>query len=223
MQMIQIAGIKNLNEAQMLVNAGVNYLGFPLRLPVNEEDTTEAEAKNIIKTVPGNIHTVLITYIDRGVELLEFCRYLSVDTVQIHGNITAAELALFKKNAPEIAVIKSLVVRESNMAELKGTILELSKYVDFFITDTFNPETGATGATGKTHDWEISRQLVKLSQKPVILAGGLTHLNVKEAILKVRPAGVDSHTGVEDERGMKDPLKVMKFVSEAEDAFRKIG
>jgi phosphoribosylanthranilate isomerase len=39
-------------------------------------------------------------------------------------------------------------------------------------------------ATGKTHDCRISRSLIKLTEKPVILAGGLTPENVKRAILK---------------------------------------
>jgi phosphoribosylanthranilate isomerase len=54
-----------------------------------------------------------------------------------------------------------------------------------FITDTFDPSTGASGATGKTHDWDISKSLVQLSPKPVILAGGLNAENVYEAILHV--------------------------------------
>jgi hypothetical protein len=53
----------------------------------------------------------------------------------------------------------------------------------------------ASGATGKTHDWRVSRRLVEVADKPVILAGGLNPENVKRAILEVRPAGVDSHSG----------------------------
>jgi phosphoribosylanthranilate isomerase len=55
--------------------------------------------------------------------------------------------------------------------------------------------------------------------KPVILAGGLTPENVRCAILQVRPAGVDAHTGVERADGMKDPALVRAFVEEARRAF----
>jgi len=71
------------------------------------------------------------------------------------------------------------------------------------ITDTFAPETGAAGATGRTHDWSVSRRLVELSERPVLLAGGLTAENVRRAILEVRLAGVDVHTGVENAAGRK--------------------
>ncbi len=85
------------------------------------------------------------------------------------------------------------------------------------------PETGACGATGKTHNWDISRRLVPFSPKPVILAGGLNPDNVREAIQYIRPAGVDVHTGVESSNGRKAPHLVRKFVAEARDAFAKVN
>jgi phosphoribosylanthranilate isomerase len=53
----------------------------------------------------------------------------------------------------------------------------------------------------------------------VILAGGLTAENVAEAIRAVRPAGVDSHTGVEDAAGRTDRGKIARFVVAAQAAF----
>ena len=47
--LIQIAGVVDSKEAKMLMDAGVHYLGFPLRLPVNKEDLSEEEAVEVIK------------------------------------------------------------------------------------------------------------------------------------------------------------------------------
>ena len=105
---------------------------------------------------------------------------------------------------------------------LEVMVKELSPLVNAFITDTFDPKTAASGATGKTHDWSVSRRLVELSDRPVILAGGLTPENVKRAIQEVPPAGVDSHTGVEDSTGRKSREKVQKFLSEASEAFELV-
>ena len=111
--------------------------------------------------------------------------------------------------------MKSLVVGRTPLSDLEADVERLSPFVDAFIADTFDPATGASGATGRTHDWSVSRRLVELSRRPVILAGGLTPDNVAEAI---RPAGVDSHTGVEDSAGRKDREKVSRFVAEAKNA-----
>ena len=218
-QVVQIAGIIDQAEADMLLETGVDLLGFPLRLPVNKEDLSEAEAADIIREIPDSRRAVLITYLDRADEIISFCDELGTSTVQLHGSISPRELRRLKRKRPDIIVIKSLVVRGDNRDQLFRDLEELGTIVDAFITDTYDPATGATGATGKTHDWAVSRQLVEYSPKPVILAGGLTPENVYEAILKVQPDGVDAHTGVEAADGRKDPLKVRCFVAEARRAF----
>jgi phosphoribosylanthranilate isomerase len=217
--LIQIAGVSDAAEAQMLQQCGVRYLGFPLRLPVHREDLTEQEAAAIIKSLTPPVFGVLITYLYEATEIAGFCHALGARIVQLHGDIEREELKRLKTLDPSLTVIKSLVVGMRDHKALEAALSELSPFVDAFITDTFDPKTGASGATGKAHDWHVSRRLVELADRPVILAGGLTPENVKRAILEVRPAGVDSHTGVEDSAGRKSREKVKKFLSEANEAF----
>jgi phosphoribosylanthranilate isomerase len=220
--LIQIAGVIDAAEAQMLQQCGVRYLGFPLRLPVHREDLTEGEAATIIKGLALPVFGVLITYLDEANEIAEFSHSLGARIVQLHGEIDRDELKRLKTLDPTLTVIKSLVVGMQDEETLEAMVSKLSPFVDAFITDTFDSKTGASGATGKTHDWRVSRHFVELSDRPVILAGGLTPENVKRAILEVRPAGVDSHTGVEDSTGRKSREKVQKFLSEAHAAFQQV-
>jgi len=48
---IQIAGIIDRREAQLLLNAGVDWLGFPLRLPVRRENISDDAAAEIIASI----------------------------------------------------------------------------------------------------------------------------------------------------------------------------
>src|SRR5262245_1943178 len=217
--LIQIAGVIDAAEAQMLQQCGVRYLGFPLRLPVHREDLTEPEAAAIIKSLAPPVFGVLITYLHEASEIAAFCHALGARIVQLHGDLDCNELQRLKTLDPNLTVIKSLVIGMRDNQALEATLRELSRFVDAFITDTFDPKTGASGATGKTHDWRVSRRLVELADRPIILAGGLTPENVKRAILEVQPAGIDSHTGVEDSTGRKNREKVQKFLSEANEAF----
>lgn len=218
---IQIAGVIDQAEADMLIQCGVPFLGFPLRLPVNKEDLTEAEAAAIIRHLPDGVDGILITYLSDAEEIIRFCDQLGTAWVQLHGDISRDELKKLKAARPDLFTIKSLVIGEHTRAELVHMVAELSEFADAFITDTFDPTTGASGATGKTHDWSISRELVELSPKPVILAGGLNADNVREAIEAVHPAGVDTHTGVEGPDGRKNPELVKRFVQEARAALEE--
>ena len=220
---IQIAGIHDLNEAELIVKAGANYLGFPLRLPDGREDLSEEDARSIIKSIGDRAKSVLITYLDNAAEIIEFCKFLNVSGLQLHGPIASEELAKLQIALPELFIIKSLVVRRDNSSELKSSVENLNNYVNAYITDTYDPKTGKSGATGKTHDWSISRGLVHLSPNPVILAGGLSPDNVYDAILQVQPAGVDSHSLVEGINGRKDSDLVRIFVNEAQKAFKSLA
>jgi phosphoribosylanthranilate isomerase len=222
MGIIQIAGIKDQAEASMLAGAGVHRLGIPLKLAHHEEDCSEAAAAEIIRLIEPPASAVLITYLCDADTILRLCNHIGTSSVQIHGDAPLAELRKLKDLAPDMFVIKSLIVRDNNLQALIPSVFELSPYVDAFITDTYDPVTGASGATGKTHNWDISRVLVDLSSRPVFLAGGLNPENVRQAIAYVKPAGVDSHTGVEGTDGRKDSRLVRAFIREAMQAFSQL-
>ncbi len=215
---VQVAGVLDGAEADLLVRAGVNAIGFPLHLDYHRPDLTAAQATAIIARLPETVTPVLITYLDRAAQIIEACRSLGTSWVQIHGDIALEELKRIRDRT-RLKVIKSLVVGRHHETALVRNLRQWSPFVDGFITDTFDEQTGACGATGKTHDWRISRRLVALSPRPVILAGGLNPENVREAISLVRPAGVDVHTGVESGTGRKSEHKVVQFVREARQAF----
>jgi phosphoribosylanthranilate isomerase len=216
---IQIAGICDQAEADLLMEEGVDWLGFPLRLPVHKEDLTDDDAAQIIRTIRAPRRAVLITYLSRAAEIVELSGRLGLNTVQLHGDVSARELERLRKQAPNLFIIKSLVVGMHTAQDLMHLAVDLNPLVDAFITDTYDPGTGASGATGKIHDWSISRRFVELVSRPLILAGGLNLKNVALAIRNVRPAGVDAHTGVEGPNGRKSRDLVRRFVAEARAAF----
>ena len=220
---IQIAGVVDREEAEMLIAEGVDWIGFPLRLTVHREDLSEEQAAEIIRGIVLPNRAVLITYLRTAEAVLALCRKIGVTTVQLHGDTPLAEVVRLKTLAPDLYMLKSLVIRSGNFETLKGIGRQYAAWADAFITDTFDPATGACGATGKTHDWNVSRKLVECSQRPILLAGGLNPDNVRQAIEQVRPAGVDAHTGVEGPDGRKDRDKVRRFVAEALAAFDSLN
>ena len=71
------------------------------------------------------------------------------------------------------------------------------------------------GGTGKTFDWDIGGEV--RAKVPFVLAGGLTPLNVEEAVRKIKPWCVDVSSGVESD-GVKDHGKIRAFVGGAKAA-----
>lgn len=218
---IQAAGVRGVDEALMLADCGFTHIGLPLRLPVHTVDVSDEEARAVCAAMARTpAKSVCITYLADPAETLALCRFLGCAGLQLHGAMPLAAVREVRRSAPWLVIIKSLVLGAgAGEAELTELAREHAPYVDAFLTDTFDPSTGASGATGKTHDWAVSRRLAQTLPRPLILAGGLTPGNVARAIAAVRPAGVDAHTGLEDASGAKDPERCRLFVDEARRAF----
>jgi phosphoribosylanthranilate isomerase len=82
---------------------------------------------------------------------------------------------------------------------------------DFHLFDAY--WHGVHGGTGQSFDWELVAG--RRSKVPMILAGGLTAVNVAEAVDLVKPYAVDVVSGVEAEPGRKDHAKVEAFLAAA--------
>jgi phosphoribosylanthranilate isomerase len=141
--------------------------------------------------------------------------------VQLHGGIADEQLSVFKRKYPTVKTIGRVTVSsEDSIAQAACFGVPLW---DAIILDSMDPKTGRLGATGITHDWTLSSTIVNTASVPVILAGGLTPDNVAEAILTVRPAGVDAHTGIEDSDGSRNFARIKAFAQAALAAFRISG
>ena len=70
---------------------------------------------------------------------------------------------------------------------------------------------GRQGGSGDTFDWSL---IPSTFEYPLILAGGLTPLNVAEAVTQVQPWAVDVSSGVESEKGVKDRALIRQFCQE---------
>ncbi|MCK4335100.1 MAG: phosphoribosylanthranilate isomerase [Candidatus Aenigmarchaeota archaeon] len=206
---VQIAGITNLDEVLMIEKAGADSIGFVLE---SHEGMTKEYAKEIISKMENLGRSVLITYLNTAKEVKQVMEYLGLKYVQLHAKTEISEILEMRKSMPWLKIVKSVNVKGMESIE---EAKEYEEHVDYILLDTQDPETGKLGATGKTHDWDISRKIVKKVEVPVILAGGLNPDNIEEAIKKTKPFGVDVHTGVEGEDGLKSEEKVKLFIERA--------
>jgi len=75
---------------------------------------------------------------------------------------------------------------------------------------------GEYGGSGHTANWQLAAALAR--RYPIVLAGGLRTENVAGAIAEVKPAGVDTSSGVE-RLGQKDPELIRSFIGAARQSF----
>jgi phosphoribosylanthranilate isomerase len=218
---VQVAGISTLEDALACERAGVDAIGFTIGLPTGpHNDLDEAAAARIVRALPPFIVPVLITYRVTAAEVVPMCRAIGLSQVQLHAPADPAEIARMREAIPGLKVILAVNVTGPEALDLAR---ERARHADALILDTYDPATGRHGATGKTHDWSLSARIVEAVEVPVILAGGLNPANVGAAIRRVRPWGVDVHTGVERPDGTTDHDLVRAFTAIAHATFVPIS
>lgn len=218
---VQIYAAISVADALKMVDLGVDQVGFIAGDygEVHGELTFEA-AREIAEALRGKAVSSALTM---STDLAEIQRM--VDTVQpdiVHIASDTEDVGLeatkqLKESLPNgISLMKAVHV---DGAESIKTSLAFAAVSDILLLDTKVQGMPGVGATGVTHDWNVSREIVRQvgSQAKVILAGGLIPENVRAAIATTQPWGVDSNTGtnIPDDPVIKDMARVAEFVKEA--------
>lgn len=204
----KVCGIRNLEDAMTAISAGANALGFLVGIThLAEDKISKEEARDIILKLPPFVSRVLVTHLTERNEIIELATYLNVDTIQIHDYISPADMDYIKVRLPYCKLIKAIHVIEKE--EAYRLLDDFVDHCDAILLDSRTRDR--LGGTGLTHDWEISREIVKRSKLPVILAGGLNDKNTYEAVKKVRPYAIDANSGLE-ENGYKSYHKIKSYI-----------
>lgn len=197
---VKICGITQMQDAAFAVRLGVDALGF-IFFEKSPRSIDLDSARDIIATLPPFVDRVGVFVNDSISNIVETASAVSLSCVQLHGRETVVFCEELRRKLPCCRLVKAFRVGEESVAE------EFSEYhavVHGFLLDTY--KKGAPGGTGEVFDWEIISRLQL--QRPVLLAGGLGPENIRDAVARVRPYGVDVNSGVESAPGKKDHRKL---------------
>ena len=220
MVFVKVCGIRSWEEADAALDCGATALGFLVGLTHRAEDEIgEAAARAIVRRLPAHSEPVLVTHLLDPERVAALAASVGARTVQVHGDMADADLRRLRALAPPgVRLLKAVHVTGEDAL---GRALDYAADADALVLDTRTADR--LGGTGQTHDWSVSARIVAaVAPVPVHLAGGLTPENVAKAIARVRPAGVDVNSGVEDAKGRKDTAKMRAFVDHARAGLQQV-
>lgn len=220
----QIYSIQTIKEALDCIEAGADYIGLAIDTGVSlPNQVTIPQAKEIFDAIGNKAKKVLICVTKTDEPLYEPVSYLKPDVIHLCGYdfyATREFVDKIKKLCPGIEVLQAIGVEDESAID---QAIYYSQFCDTLILDSVDRNINGIGAAGFTNDWDIDAIIVEKAKCKVILAGGLSPDNVKEAILKVKPWGVDSFTKTSDilpdGTSRKNKEKVKAFVQNAKEAF----
>lgn len=200
---VKICGLSNELHVQVAVEAGADAVGFVFADSVRRVEPLQAA--RIASLVPETVKRVAVMLHPSNDEWQVVLRDFAPDVLQ-------TDAADFESLDVPASVECWPVYREGDTA------------TDAFraalkVPDTYLYE-GARSGSGETVDWSRAAELARTGN--MILAGGLSVMNVAEAISIVRPFGVDVSSAVESAPGEKDSQLIREFISAAKAAEKNL-
>ena len=190
----KICGLTRREAVEAAVAAGAKYLGF-IFYDKSPRHVTPEKVREISRDLPEGVKKVGV-FVNASVEVIrhivEFC---GLDVIQLHGDENPEFALQFK----DMEVWKALSLRNADDMSYAENYP-----ADAVLVDSMTAEQ--RGGTGKVCDWSLAAKLSLM--RPVILAGGISPANVKEALTQVKPVVVDVNSGVESAPGIKDKDKI---------------
>ncbi len=200
---VKVCGITRMQDALLAVELGADILGFNF-WPGTLRRIDLENARKIFSEVKGKTEIAGVFVNQPLQDIIEVAQAIQMDWAQLHGEETPEYC-----NEVAIPVIKAL--RLDSEADLR--ILNRYSGVRWLI-DSKTPQYGGSGVSP---DWGLAKKAGVRAGK-IILAGGLNPENVAEAIKAVQPWAVDVASGVEGSPGIKDHLKLEKFIEAVRNA-----
>lgn len=198
---IKICGITRAADAQTLIPLQVDAVGLNFYEP-SPRYVEPDRARTLSRIVAGRMLRVGIFVDAPPATVQATIKTVGLDVLQFQGSESPAFCASF--GLPYLRALR-----------VSGTVdhgdLE-TRYADAhaILLDASVP--GRAGGTGHSFDWN---QWPRRPTLNYMLAGGLTPENVRAAIERLRPWGVDVCSGVEsDVKGIKETGKIRRFVEE---------
>lgn len=194
---VKICGITSEEDALLAVAMGADAVGFVFA--PSPRQIAPQRAADIVKRLPVDITTVGVFRDEAATRVVEIVHQTGLRAAQLHGLETAPESRSVAERIPTL--IKAFPAGDPRLdhADDWGA--------DVILIDSAKP------GSGQVFDWSLAEGAP--SNRPILLAGGLTPTNVADAVWRVRPWGVDVTTGVEAAPGRKDARQVKAFIEAA--------
>jgi phosphoribosylanthranilate isomerase len=210
---VKICGLKTEAALDAALAGGADYVGlvFHDASPRNIDPET---ARRLAEKARGKAKVVVLLVDPDDRRLADVVAAVTPDVIQLHGSETPERVAAIAQRfgLPVLKAVKVASAADAQAALSFGA-------ADLILFDAKAPEgrPGALpGGNGVAFDWQVLEGV--RGKLAYMLAGGLTPVNVAEAIRRTGATAVDVSSGVESRPGEKDAELIRRFLRAAKTA-----
>lgn len=196
MTKIKLCGLKRLIDIEYVNELSPEYIGFVFSK--NSKRYVSPENAEVLRNQLKDGIIPVGVFVDEKIEVIaELVKRHIIEAVQLHGKEDEEYISNLRN------LTKCTIIKAYRIEKPEDIIAARRTSADYILLDS-------GGGSGETFDWS----LIQAIQRPYFLAGGLTPENVKVAIDRLQPFGVDASSSLETD-GFKDREKMTAFVNSA--------
>lgn len=206
---VKICGLSTEETLDAALAAGADMVGFVFYQRTPRYVPNE-KAAGLVKRVRGRAETVALAVDFDDATLGAIVETVNPDWLQLHGKESAERVAEIRRRFGK-RVMKAVGI--ASAADL-DTARRYAGVADMLLLDAKPPKDATRpGGNANTFDWTILAGF----EPPIryLLSGGLSPVNVGEALRVTGAPGVDVSSGVETAPGVKSPDLIRAFIANA--------
>lgn len=187
----------------MAIHYGASALGLVGRMPSGPGIISDETIFSIAQIIPPGISSFLLTSETTAPKIVAHHQVTNTNTIQLVDALEEGAYAEIRRAIPTVKLVQVIhILSEDSINEA----LRAAAQVDALLLDSGNPHLPVKelGGTGRTHNWDLSKNIVRQSPVPVYLAGGIRPDNIQEAIDRVGPFGIDVCSGVRTQQQLDE-------------------
>lgn len=204
---VKVCGMTRREDIEAAARAGADAIGLVF-YPPSPRFLQLAHARSLAAAVPPYMACVALFVNPPAEEVRAVIERVRPSMLQFHGEETPEFCEQFG-----VAYVKACRVRPG---------VDLVKYLSPFSGAAgwlLDSHVAEYGGVGERFDWSlVPAERARNEMRPLVLSGGLTRDNVREAVRRVRPWAVDVSSGVEVSKGVKDAARIAAFITEVRNA-----
>ena len=201
---VKICGITREEDLTKLIELNIAWAGFVFyKKSVRNVNYNNKRLFDIGKNKIGKV----ALFVDPEDNFLEtVIDKMKPDLLQLHGSEKPERCSYIRKRFG-VPVMKALYVRDLNSFK---KVSKFDNFVDRLLFDAKLTKEKLNGGITETLNWELLNSYK--GNKDWLLAGGLNHKNVKEALKISNAKKIDVSSGVEIAPGIKCELLIKKLI-----------
>jgi len=210
MQYLKICGLKDPLHVRLCAEYGADAVGFIYNVPSSPRNLEKEELLNLLREISRNIFTVIIFKPSDIGEIAKTMNEIDANFYQVHCDFNIREL----DRLPNKMRTKLIVAVKINQDNKESVIREIIHSFNQFYAFLLDNSEGH----GSDLNFDLILEVIRRTYgSKIIIAGGIDINNIEFLIKNLKPFGIDVSSSLESEKGVKDPIKIVKFLDKIQE------